>query len=339
MTQGLTLALLGASSLAAENLLSLLEASRLPVKRLVALDEQARLGKTLEFRGHHLALSPLADADFGEVELVLAAQPLASGLVQRIQEQGATLIAPASCLPDAGAGHPLMLAGQNLQTEVLQRGMVLVLPSALDGLLARLLAPVEDEFGIRALAVNWTRSVSHDGRRAIEALAMETAQLLNGRKPKASFYDQRLAFNLLPEDIEPLERSFLRLWQDLWGRTGLGYSLQAQLAPVFHGDVLNVTLDLEDAPQESELEALFHAQAGVELLDRASRLRLEPESGTGSGTDSGSGAALIRLARPRVVAGIQGRVVLSLVADVQRAGLARNQIGCAEFLAKTLFFN
>jgi aspartate-semialdehyde dehydrogenase len=331
MAQGLNLALLGASSLAAENLLSLLEASRLPVKRLVALDEQTGLGKTLEFKGHHVPLSPLEGADFGDLDLVLATVPLDAGLVQRIQEEDATLVTPAGCLPDADAGYGLMLAGQNLQRASLRRGMVLALPSALDSLLARLLAPVEEEFGIRALAVNWTRSVSHDGRRAIEVLAAETAQLLNGRKPKAGRYAQRIAFNLLPEHVEPCEASFLQLWEELWGRTGLAYSLQTQIAPVFYGDVLNLVLDMAVTPEETEFEALLRAQADVEVLATASQL--------GTDTQPRQGEALMRVARPRLVAGVQGRFVLTVLADVGRAGLARNQIECAEFLAKTLFFN
>lgn len=334
MAQGLTLALLGASSLAAENLLRLLEDSSIPVRELLALDEGAKIGKTLEFKGHHLAISPVSEASFAAVDIALATVPLSGELQQSIQEAGATLVAPAACLADAD-NHRLMLADHTLERESLQRGMVVALPAALDTLLARLLAPVEEEFGIKTLSVAWTRSVSHDGQRAIEALAAETAALLNGRKAKSSFYKQGIAFNLLPQDTEALEAGFLQLWHDLWGRHQLRYALQSQIAPVFFGDVVNFFLELETNPQPNEFESLFKAQpnveSNIELIAKANALQ--------SSSEPGQRDALIRLAKPRRLDGPQPGYACTLMADIQMAGLADNQIRCMEHLAKNLFFS
>lgn len=330
MAQGLVLALLGASSLAAENLLKLLEDSSLPVERLVPLDERARVGKSLEFRGHHLAIDLLFEADFSDIDIALATRALSQDLQQRIQEQGCTLVAPAACL-GADEDRKLLLPGLNLEREPLQRGILVALPTSLDAFLASLLAPVEEEFGLKSLSVVWTRSVSHDGRAAVEALAAETAQLLNGMKPKPSLYRERIAFQLLPEDSAQQEASFLRLWQALWGRHQLVYSLQTEIAPVFFGDVVNLRLELESGVETSELETLFKANAGLEMVPEVGDLRFdaEPEQAR----------ALALLARPRRLGGSESIFITSAMADLQLAGLGATQVKCTEILAKNLFFN
>lgn len=339
MAQGLALALLGASSLAAENLLRLLEDSSLPLERLLPLDEASRAGRSLEFKGHHLAIDLLADADFSGIDIALATVPLSLELQRRIQEQGCTLVAPAACLPTDGTDEErqLLLPGQNLERTSLQRGMQVVLPNALDAFLADILAPVEEEFGLKSLSVVWTRPVSHDGRAAVEALAAETAQLLSGRKPKPSLYRERIAFQVLPEETSQREADFLRLWQGLWGRHQLAYSLQTQIVPVFFGDVVNFRLELETEIEAEALETLFKANAGLEMLAKVAQLR--PGVEAESRRAEAQARALVQMARPRQVTDQGAVFITTAMADLQLAGAAATQVKCAESLAKNLFFS
>ncbi|MBF0256067.1 MAG: hypothetical protein HQL47_06335 [Gammaproteobacteria bacterium] len=328
MAQGIALAVLGAAGLNGENLLGLLAESGLAYKSLLLVDEDAFLGRKLEVGDKLLPLSSYAQVDFQEIDLVIACEPIPAELVSQIGEQGASLIAPQACLADA-LTEPV-IAGVNLERQDLYKGMALGVPNAQATVLARLLAPLQDELGLIGVQASWTRAVSLDGRGAIETLAGETAQLLNGKKPKPSFYAEPLAFNLLGLDAAAEEAEFRQLWFQLWGDDRLHLSINTVLAPLFFGDIVSLSVETEQPTGVAELAELLCSAGGCETLEGAEKLLSAAQT---------KETASIYLAQLRQM-DTEGRRFTGLLAlDSGRAGLARNFLEIADNLVKKLFIS
>jgi aspartate-semialdehyde dehydrogenase len=69
------------------------------------------------------------------------------------------------------------------------------------------LKPIYDAVGIERINVATYQAVSGTGKEAIEELATQTANLLNGRPVEPKVYPKQIAFNVLPHiDVLPGQR-------------------------------------------------------------------------------------------------------------------------------------
>ena len=328
MGQGLSLAVLGATGSRGENLLQLLARRNFPYGRLLPLDDDALLGKYVEIGDKRLPLISYRDFSFEDVDLALVCQPVDAEVINLIREQGCTLVAPAEMLPDSGFDP--VVADVNLRQLPLEKGMQLPIPSAFDSLLAGLLSPLHDQLGLVAANVVWTRSVSADGRQAIEGLAGETAQLLNGNRPKAGVYPQPIAFNLMALDSSADQARFLSLWQALWGDS-LRLSISTLVAPLFFGDMLSLFIETEQAASLAEFREILGELPDCQVTAASRDVLL-------SAADSATGDK-INLAEPRGSEEQGHHFSLNASMDGQRLGLAMNLLKIAEHLEKNLFIS
>lgn len=325
MGQGIALAVLGAAGLNGENLLQLLSDSGLAYRSLLLLDEESQLGRKVAVGERLLPLQSYAQADFRDIDLALACEPLSTDLMALIKEQGATLVAPQSALDEQ---DPLV-AEINLERLALRKGDLLVVPSSEVTLLVRLLAPVYDELGLVAVHAHWNRSVSLQGRGAVEALASETAHLLNGKRPQSGIFSQPMAFNLLALHGSESEQEFTHLWERLWGDNRLILSINTVLAPIFFGDIVSICLETEQPSSVEELSDLFD---GIEDLIWA-----EATADISVSARDAQKSMQICLAPLRQLDREGRRFGLLMAVDTARSGLARNLLKIAENLVKNLF--
>ncbi|MEO5342556.1 MAG: hypothetical protein H7842_04335 [Gammaproteobacteria bacterium SHHR-1] len=327
MGQGIALAVLGAAGLNGENLLQLLAESSLAYRSLRLLDDDSQLGRKLSVGDALLPLETYPQAEFHDIDLVLACEPPTAELVQRIGEQGASLIAPASAL----SGAQPLVAELNLGRVSPRKGDALALPPAEACIMARLLSPLHDELGLHAVHSHWVRSVGLQGRAALQALAGETVQLLNGKRPKPGPFPQPIAFNLLSLDSRSQEQDLRHLWASLWGDNYLILSINSVLAPLFFGDIVSISMVIEQPSNRAEIGQLL---ASVEDLS----LHAEDETGTLTTADSKDGRAM-RLGHLRQT-DAEGRCFSFQIAlDAARDGFARNLLKVADNLAKNLFIS
>lgn len=60
------------------------------------------------------------------------------------------------------------------------------------------LKPIYDAVGIERINVATYQSVSGAGRKGVDELAKQTAELLNGRPAEANAFPEQIAFNVIP---------------------------------------------------------------------------------------------------------------------------------------------
>lgn len=276
MSNGWRIAVVGATGVYGETLLKVLGGSTLPIERLVAVASGASLGRTVEFRDEEQGITALESFDFGAVDFALFAAPaeVALAYAPRAAEAGAVVI-DASIAFAGDESVPAVAAAVNVAAigDYAERRILRTPAGAALGL-ARALRPLALGPGIAAVHVAGYLAVAGAGRAAIDELAAQCMQLLNGRPvPVAGpAFTARIAFNCIPTVglVGDHGRTETERWigDDLAALTALepaSIRFSAAYVPTFYGDgfALDVTT-LADVPAP-ELAGFFASAPGLVL--------------------------------------------------------------------------
>lgn len=151
-----------------------------------------------------------------------------------------------------GAGQP------NLETAA----VVAAHPAAV--MLGLVAARVQAAMKVRSLAGTVVEPASQHGREAMDELHQQTVNLLSFQTLPKEQYDAQVAFNVLPSvgesakvNLLATEERIARHYSLIGGALGALPKLDLELvqAPVFHGYVASVLLELEEEATAGEVEA------------------------------------------------------------------------------------
>ncbi len=338
MSRTFDVAVVGATGAVGEAMLDILAEREFPVGRVYALASERSAGRQVSFRGRALTVENLADFDFSRVQIGLfspgasvsaefAPRAAAAGCVvidntsQFRYEPDVPLVVP-EVNPDAIAGYRArgIIANPNCST--------------IQMLVA--LKPLYDAVGISRINVCTYQAVSGTGREAIEELAAQTAQLMNGQEPAIEVYPLRIAFNVLPhidalQDNGYTKEEMKMVWETrkIFGDERIQVNPTCVRVPVFYGHSEAVHIETREELTVERARALLHAAPGVALLDEAGAAGYPTPAFEGTGTDDVWVGRLRRdISHPR---GFN----LWVVADNLRKGAALNSVQIAECLIKS----
>ncbi|XBS68656.1 aspartate-semialdehyde dehydrogenase [Acerihabitans sp. KWT182] len=242
MSDGWNIALLGATGAVGTALLELLQERRFPVGELYLLSSDRSAGETLRYEGKSRLVGNAAEFDWSLAQLAFFVA--GSDASARYADEAAAagcLVIDSSGLFALEPDVPLVAPGVNDQALADYRNRNLV--AVADSLTSQLLLavkPLAESAGLARLHVINLLSVSGQGKAAVDALAGQSARLLNGLPAEAGFFSRQLAFNLLPllPDEEGSVRTERRLVDEvrkIWQDEALPIAVGTVQAPVFYG--------------------------------------------------------------------------------------------------------
>ncbi|MGQ7102378.1 aspartate-semialdehyde dehydrogenase, partial [Escherichia sp. SP-MK] len=126
---------------------------------------------------------------------------------------------------------------------------VIAVPDSLTSQLLAALKPLIDQGGLSRISVTSLISASAQGKKAVDALAGQSAKLLNGIPiDEEDFFGRQLAFNMLPllPDSEGSVREERRIVDEvrkILQDEGLMISASVVQAPVFYGHAQMVNFE------------------------------------------------------------------------------------------------
>ena len=201
MSSGWRVAVVGATGVYGETLIRLLEARETRVAEFRAVASERSVGRHVEFRGDEYPVESLDGFDFSKVDFALFALPaeLAARYAPLAAEAGA-IVVDASLAYAEDDDVPLVAADLNpaaldgFRDRQIVRGPA---PAALG--LAAVLAPLAESVGLAAVTIAGYHAVVGAGRGAVDELAAQCGQLLNGRPVPAPgpVFASRIAFNCI----------------------------------------------------------------------------------------------------------------------------------------------
>ena len=337
MSKTFDVAVVGATGVVGETMLELLAERKFPVGKVYALASERSAGSDVSYGNRSLIVENLEDFDFSKVQIGLFS---AGGSVSAEYAPNA---AAAGCVVVDNTSHfrndddiPLVIAEVNPEkiADYTARGII-ANPNCSTMQMLIALKPIYDVVGIERINVATYQSVSGAGRGAVQELARQTSQLLNGQSLDLEDGAKQIAFNALPhidsfEDNRYTREEMKMVWetQKIFDDESIAVNPTAVRIPVFFGHSEAVHVETTRKISAEEVCKLMEQAPGVELMDGVT-LGAYPTAVTDA-----NGADPVFVGRVREDISHPRGINLWVVADNIRKGAALNSVQIAEILAK-----
>lgn len=336
MSKQVDIAVVGATGAVGETMLSILEERKFPAGNVYPLASSRSAGKKLRYAGREITVEDLAEFDFSKVQVALFS---AGG---DISEEHAPRAAAAGCVvidntskfrrePDI----PLVVPEVNAEkiAEHTKRGII-ANPNCSTIQMLVALKPLHDAATIERINVATYQAVSGGGKGAMEELAEQTANLLNGKPVENRITPKQIAFNAVPHIDTFQENGYTREEMKMVWETQkiLDESIKVNpttvRVPVFYGHSEAVHIETQRKLGEDEARRLLSKAPGVKVLDKR-----EP-GGYPTAVTEGANTDPVYVGRIRDDISHERGLNLWVVADNVRKGAALNSVQIAELLVK-----
>ena len=334
---GYNVAVVGATGAVGEAMLSILEKRNFPVDQLFPLASERSAGKTVMFKGKPVKVQNLAEFDFSQAQIGLFS---AGGSVSA---EYAPKAGAAGCIVIDNTSHfryeddiPLVVPEVNPQriADYTTRNII-ANPNCSTIQMLVALKPIYDKVGIERISVATYQAVSGTGKEAIEELARQTADLLNGREVTCSVYPRQIAFNALPHIDVFMENGYTKeemkmCWETrkIFADDDIKVSATCVRIPVFYGHSEAVQVETTAPISAAEVRELLASAAGVTVIDE------RKDGGYPTAVDNSVGQDAVFVGRIRQDISLDNGINMWVVSDNVRKGAALNSVQIAELLIK-----
>ncbi|WP_080198885.1 aspartate-semialdehyde dehydrogenase [Salmonella enterica] len=251
MSEGWNIAILGATGAVGEALLETLAERQFPVGEIYALARHESAGEHLRFGGKSVIVQDAADFDWTQAQLAffVAGAEASAAWIDDATNAGC-LVIDSSGLFALEPDVPLVVPEVNpyVLADYRNRNVIAVADSLTSQLLAAL-KPLIDQGGLSRIAVTSMLSASAQVKKAVDALAGQSAKLLNGIPiDEDDFFGRQLAFNMLPllpdrEGSVRQERRIVDEVRKILQDDGVMISASVVQSPVFYGHAQMVSFE------------------------------------------------------------------------------------------------
>lgn len=262
------IAIVGAASLKGKELADELQDSLLAASDFMLFDEEDATGQVTAVADEPTFIRQVEAGSFARMDFVFFAGTKDDTLAhwQAARKAGASIVDLTYALErERGVPVRAPLIGElnkgtaskpNLETP----GVVAAHPAAV--MLALVAARIQAAMAVESLAATVVEPASEHGREAMDELHQQTVNLLSFQNLPREQYDAQVAFNLLPAlgadskvKLGEAEERIARHYVQLGGGALPHLDLELVQAPVFHGYVASVMVELADNRTVAQLEA------------------------------------------------------------------------------------
>jgi len=335
MARAFNVAVLGATGLVGQQMMDILAERDFPVAKLFPLASSRSAGASVTFNGEDLLVEDADTFDWSQVEIAFFS---AGGSVSKIYAPKA---AEAGCVVIDNTSEfrydpdiPLVVPEVNAHTLADFRNRnIIANPNCSTIQMMVALKPIHDAVGIERINVATYQSVSGAGKEAMEALAKQTAALLNAKPIEDDTFSRQIAFNCIPQidvfmDNDYTKEEMKMVWetQKIMGDQSIAVNATAVRVPVFFGHAEALHIETRQPITAEHACELLAAAPGVTLM--AQREEFPTQVSSAAGKDD------VFVGRVRNDISHPHGLNLWVVADNIRKGAATNSIQIAEHLIR-----
>ncbi|MCH8845934.1 MAG: aspartate-semialdehyde dehydrogenase, partial [Proteobacteria bacterium] len=277
MSRKFNVAVVGATGAVGETMLSILQERHFPVENIVALASNRSAGSRIRFNGKTIVVEDLEGFDFKGVDIGLFTPGASVSKIHapRAVEAGCVVIDNTSQFR-YDDDIPLVIPEVNPDAiaDYKNRGII-ANPNCSTIQMLVALKPIHDAVTIERINVCTYQAVSGTGKKAIEELAKQTAELLSGRSAVCEVYPKQIAFNVLPHIDDFQENGYTReemkmVWETrkIFEDDNIQVNPTAARVPVFFGHSEAIHIETKDKISAEEVKNLLRNQPGITLIDK-----------------------------------------------------------------------
>ncbi len=337
MSKTYDIAVVGATGAVGEVMLEILAERKFPVGTVYALASERSAGKRVKFGNKSLVVEDLSTFDFSKVQIGLFSP---GGSISR---EFAPIAASQGCVVIDNTSEfrydddiPLVVPEVNPHAvaEYTNRGII-ANPNCSTIQMLVALKPIHDAAKITRINVCTYQAVSGSGKPAIEELASQTAQLLNGKEAKVDVYPKQIAFNVIPQIDVFQENGYTKeemkmVWETnkIMEDDDILVNPTAVRVPVFFGHSEAIHIETRDKISAEYATELLQNTDGVEVIDK------REDGGYPTAVSEGANSDAVYVGRIREDISHSNGLNMWVVADNVRKGAALNSIQIAEVLIR-----
>lgn len=335
MSQGINVAIVGATGAVGEALLEILEQRDFPVARLSLLASERSEGKRLQFRGKSVRVERLDAFDFSgtAIGFFSAGGDLSAQFAPKAAAAGCIVVDNTSQFR-YDADIPLVVPEVNAHCLDLPNPRnIIANPNCSTIQMVVALKPIHDAAKIVRINVATYQAVSGAGASAIRELAAQTANLLNGKPVDKKVFPHQIAFNALPHIDKFQANGYTKeemkmVWetQKILEDEAIRVNPTCVRVPIFFGHSEAVHIETERKITADEARQLLAAAPGVTVIDNPA------ENGYPTAVSHGAGQDAVFVGRIREDVSFERGLNLWVVSDNVRKGAALNSVQIAEEL-------
>jgi aspartate-semialdehyde dehydrogenase len=337
MSKKYNVAVVGATGVVGETMLSILEQRDFPVDNVYALASSRSAGSRIPFRGDELEVRDLEGFDFAGVDIGLFS-PGAS-----ISKIHAPRAAAAGCVVIDNTSQfrydddiPLVVPEVNAHAiEHYKNRGIIANPNCSTIQMVVALKPIYDAAGIERLNVCTYQAVSGTGKEAVEELEKQTTALINGSSYAGQVYPKQIAFNVLPHIDAFMDNGYTReemkmIWETrkIMEDDTIQVNPTTVRVPVFFGHSEAVHIETRDKIDAAAVRDLLVRSDGVVVMDE------REDGGYPTAVTEAAGTDPVYVGRIRDDISHPRGINLWVVSDNVRKGAALNSVQIAEILVK-----
>jgi aspartate-semialdehyde dehydrogenase len=338
MSRKFNVAVVGATGAVGETMLSILAERKFPADRVHAVASARSAGSKVQYAGHYLTVEDLDTFDFSTVQIGLFSPGASVSAVYapKAAAAGCVVIDNTSQFR-YDADIPLVVPEVNPAAiaEYRNRGII-ANPNCSTIQMLVALKPIYDAVGIERINVCTYQAVSGTGKEAIEELARQTAELLNGKPTENKVYPRQIAFNCLPQIDVFMDNGYTKeemkmVWETrkIMGDDRIQVNPTAVRVPVFYGHSEAVHIETREKIDLETARALLRKAPGVKLLDE------RKDGGYPTAVTEAANHDPVYVGRIREDISHPRGLNLWVVSDNVRKGAALNSVQIAEILVNS----
>ncbi len=338
---GYNVAIVGATGVVGQELITLLEQRKFPVDKIKLLASARSAGKTMEFGQQTVEIEEATTEAFAGIDIAFfaAGGSISAALAPAAVEHGAVVIDNTSNFrlePDV----PLVIPEVNSDDLTWHKGII-ANPNCSTIIMAVVLAPIYQAAGLKRVVTSTYQAVSGAGAAAMTELDQQVREYLDGTQPTAQVLPvaslprhYQIAFNLIPQiDVfedggyTKEEWKMIKETRKIFHLPELPITATTVRVPVFRCHSLSLNIETEKKLTVSEARELLSTYPGISVIDEPAS-QSYPMPSVLSGTDD------VYVGRIREDDSVACGLNLWVVADQIRKGAALNSVQIGEELIR-----
>ena len=327
-------AVVGATGVVGNEMIATLEQREFPVGKLRLFASELSEGKSLEFRGNKITVETLNESSFNGVDIALfSAGAERSKNWAPVATRSGCVVIDNSSQWRMDPAVPLVVPEVNPQDLDWHKGII-ANPNCSTIQMVVALKPIHDAAKIRRIVVTTFQAVSGTGKKAMDELMQQTADLLNFRNIQCNVYPYQIAFNVLPQIDKFLDNGYTKEemkmvdeTRKIMGDNSIRVTATTVRVPVFRGHSESVNIETEKKLTANQVRELLAQAPGVVVFDA-------PEKSVYPLPIHCDGKDEVFVGRIREDESIDNGINMWIVSDNLRKGAALNAVQIAGFLIK-----
>ncbi|MET0291509.1 MAG: aspartate-semialdehyde dehydrogenase [Steroidobacteraceae bacterium] len=337
MSKAWRVAVLGATGLVGDTMINVLEERDFPVSEFFPLASSRSVGKTVRFKGKSYPVLDVDTFDFSRADIGL----FSAGA--EVSKKYAPIAGAAGCVVIDNTSEfryqddiPLVVPEVNPHAIAQYRKHgIIANPNCSTIQMLVALKPLHDAAGIERINVATYQSVSGAGKEAVDELALQSGELLNGRPAEAKVIAKQIAFNCVPQIDKFQDNGYTKeemkmFWetQKIMEDPGIRVNATAVRVPVFFGHSEAIHIETRKKLTAEEATKLLSKAPGIVVMDER-----KPGGYPTAATEAANHDA-VYVGRIREDISHERGLNLWVVSDNVRKGAATNSVQIAEILVR-----